>query len=132
MSEQFAEHLSRFTPDGSGLDRDAVLFEAGRASARPNRRWLALAGTLAACQLLTLTLLWPRPAALTDNVAKTPPAVAPGRAPEVTPAEGSLAVLRERALATDGNLPASETLTHVVADEAPLRAFAVSLGTDSD
>ena len=46
MSEPLAERLSRFTPDGSGLDRDALLFAAGRASARPNRRWVALAAAL--------------------------------------------------------------------------------------
>ena len=59
MSEPFAERLSRFTPDGSGLDRDALLFAAGRASVRHNRRWRVVAGGLAASQLLTLLLLWP-------------------------------------------------------------------------
>jgi hypothetical protein len=48
--------LSRFTPDGSGLDRDALLFAAGRAAARPSRRWQVLAGALAASQLVTLGL----------------------------------------------------------------------------
>jgi hypothetical protein len=62
MSEPILERLSRFTPDGSGLDRDALLFAAGRASARPNRNWIALAAGLAACQLLMLGVLWLRPA----------------------------------------------------------------------
>ena len=48
MSEPLAERLSRFTPDGAGLDRDSLLFAAGRASARPSRRWQALAAALAA------------------------------------------------------------------------------------
>src|SRR6185369_6958524 len=59
MSEPVSERLSRFTPDASGLDRDALLFEAGRASARPSWRWKGLAAALAASQLLTLWLLWP-------------------------------------------------------------------------
>ncbi len=59
MSEPLAESLSRFTPDASGLNRDALLFAAGRASVRPNRRWQALAAVLAASQLLTLVCLWP-------------------------------------------------------------------------
>jgi hypothetical protein len=60
MSEPLAERLSRFTPDGCGLDRDALLFAAGRASVRPQRRWQMLSGVLAACWLLTFVSLWPR------------------------------------------------------------------------
>jgi hypothetical protein len=60
MSDSLAERLSRFTPDATGLDRDALLFAAGRASVRPPRRWQMLAGALAACQLATLVCLWPR------------------------------------------------------------------------
>jgi hypothetical protein len=59
MSEPLAERLSRFTPDATGLDRDALLFAAGRASVRPSRRWQTLAGVLAVSQLLTLVCLWP-------------------------------------------------------------------------
>src|SRR5438477_4896996 len=81
MSEPFVERLSRFTPDGAGLDRDALLFAAGRASARPNRRWQALAAALAVGQVLTLALLWPRP----PDAAPAPPAVAPTPAPAAQP-----------------------------------------------
>jgi hypothetical protein len=59
MSESFLERLSRFTPDSGSLDRDAMLFAAGRASARPNRGWIALASVLASSQALSLALLWP-------------------------------------------------------------------------
>jgi hypothetical protein len=45
--EPVVERLSRFTPDAGGLDRDSLLFAAGRASARPNRPWVALAAGLA-------------------------------------------------------------------------------------
>jgi hypothetical protein len=60
MREPIVESLSRFTASASGLNRDAILFAAGRASARPNRGWMALAGVLASFQLLTLLFLWPR------------------------------------------------------------------------
>jgi hypothetical protein len=72
MSEPFLERLSRFTPNAGGLDRDALLFAAGRGSARPNRGWITLATLLAHAQILSLVILWPRP---------TPP-----------PAEGRLTV----------------------------------------
>jgi hypothetical protein len=62
MSEAFLEHLSRFTPDANGLDRDALLFAAGRSSARPNRGWMTVASLLAGTQALSLLLLWPHPA----------------------------------------------------------------------
>jgi hypothetical protein len=61
MSEPILERMSRFTPDAGGLDRDALLFAAGRGSARPNRGWIALATMLASSQVLSLVLLWPRP-----------------------------------------------------------------------
>jgi hypothetical protein len=62
MSEPFLERLSRFTPDAGNLERDALLFAAGRRSARPNRGWIALAAALVVSQALTLVLLWPSPA----------------------------------------------------------------------
>jgi hypothetical protein len=58
MSEPSLERLSRFTPDAGGLDRDALLFAAGRGSARPNRGWMSLASLLAGTQALSLVLLW--------------------------------------------------------------------------
>ncbi len=62
MSEPIVERLSRFTPDAGGLDRDSLLYAAGRASARPNRAWITLAAALGITQTLTLALLWPAPA----------------------------------------------------------------------
>jgi hypothetical protein len=61
MSEPILERLSRFTPDAGGLDRDALLFAAGRSSARPNRGWMTLATLLATTQAMSLVLLWPHP-----------------------------------------------------------------------
>jgi hypothetical protein len=71
MSESFAERLSRFSPDAPGLDRDALLFAAGRASVRPKRIWPMLAAILAGCQLLTMAVLWPRAAAPIVSVELT-------------------------------------------------------------
>ncbi len=90
MSEPVAERLSRLTPAAAGFDRDAVLFAAGRASARPNRRWVAVAAALAACQLLTLVLLWPRPGAppqLTGTAPPEPVAIRPSPPRKANPSE---------------------------------------------
>src|SRR5437870_974192 len=104
MSESLPERLSRFTPDAAGLDRDGLLFAAGRASARPNRRWLAMCGALAACQALTLGVwCWPR----TEIPPASVPAV-PLLANHVPPpVMEALALwqLREQAIASEGNLP---------------------------
>jgi hypothetical protein len=83
MSEPFLERLTRFTPAAGGMDRDALLFAAGRASARPNRGWIALAAVLAGTQLLTLALWWSRP---DPPVAQAPTLTAPS-APTPAPVE---------------------------------------------
>ncbi len=77
MSEPFLERLSRFTPDAGRLDRDALLFAAGRGSARPNRGWMTLATLLASTQALVAgpSVAAPdarRPADLTVAVATAP------------------------------------------------------------
>jgi hypothetical protein len=61
MSETFLERLSRFTPSAGSLERDALLFAAGRRSARPNRGWITLAAALAGTQALSLALLLAHP-----------------------------------------------------------------------
>jgi hypothetical protein len=128
MSEDLTERLSRFTPDGGALDRDAVLFAAGRASARPNRRWVALAGALAASQLLTLVLLWPRPVApgVAPVADSTPPAVAqaPPDDPAPQPADGSLAswVLWQQDAGAQTDLPPLRPVADLRPDAPPLRA----------
>lgn len=132
MSEPIAELLSRFTPDAGGLDRDALLFAAGRASARPSRRWIALAGALAASQLLTLVLLWPQPAVVNAPmiVDKAPPKVGPAPhkepSPEPSPSPSSLLVLQQQFL-EKGDLPAPQHFSgDMVPDAPPLRAFSIS------
>jgi hypothetical protein len=78
------DRLSRFTPNAPGLDRDAILFAAGRRSARGSWLWKAAAGVLAASQAVTLVVLWPAPAAIMTPVV--PPAVVgPAAQPEPPP-----------------------------------------------
>ena len=60
MSESNVEKLSRFTPESGNLSSAEILFRAGRASARPNRLWKLLTGTLILSQALTCVFLWPR------------------------------------------------------------------------
>ena len=133
MPEPLAESLSRFTPDGTGLDRDALLFAAGRASARPNRCWRALAGTLAASQLLTLVFLWPRPAppaappfvaAPAPTVEAPLPPTAVERPLPLADDTPGLVALCERVLAADGDLPSPPPVERLLPPGPPLRAFA--------
>jgi hypothetical protein len=123
MSEPLAELLSRFTPDGMGLNRDALLFVAGRASVRPNRRWQLLAGVLAASQLLTLAGIWTR----TPPARNDPPTVAVQQsepAPLPIPHDPSeLGILSERLLASEGDWVPPADDAPMVAPEPPLSVF---------
>jgi hypothetical protein len=122
MSESIVKRLSQFTPDGTGLDRDALLFAAGRASAQPGRHWRVLCAGLAVSQLLTLgALCWPRPVGPVPD--STIPIVAQNPAPPAPPPEPSLWRLREEAVATDGNLPARAAAEPLTASDPPLHAF---------
>jgi hypothetical protein len=121
MSEPLAERLSRFTPEGSGLDRDGLLFAAGRASARPNRRWVGLAAALAASQVLTLVSLWPS----AKTPAPAPPAAfalpGPSDAPPPPRDPAGLAALTERLLASEGDWPPPADTGPLMGPEPPLR-----------
>ena len=123
MSEPLLERLSRFTPDAGGLDRDGLLYAAGRASARPNRGWIALAAGLAVTQALTLVLLWPRPAPTAPQVA-LPPAPLESYAPE-EPESPDLLTARQGLLQADPEPPpVAPKPGTFVEPEPPLRAFA--------
>lgn len=122
MSEPLAEHLSRFTPNSAGLDRDALLFAAGRASVRPQRRWMAVAGTLAASQLLTLLCLWPRTPQPLPPVA--PFVASDSIAPETTPMQDpEWWTLRNRMLSMDLDQPTTLSDEPMVPSDPPLHAF---------
>lgn len=136
MPESLAERLSRFTPDGSGLDRDALLFAAGQASVRrPARTWGVLVGALAASQLLTLVLLWPGPRAAVGPVAK---GVAPAELtnpdmPPVATETTALWALNRRAMQSEsGELPREMAVERLVAAGPPLRAWAASSALTPD
>jgi hypothetical protein len=140
MSEPIDERLSRFTPDAGRLDRDSLLFEAGRKSARPNRAWTVSASVLAFTQLVSLVVLWPGmlpQAGERTFAANRPPsrAVDPGATLEQTPSDvknsQSLWAARRRFQESEiDDKPAPADGGPFVESEAPLRAFtppAVSL-----
>jgi hypothetical protein len=127
MHESLVENLSRFTPDGSALDRDALLFAAGQASVRrPVRTWGVLVGTLAACQLLTLVLLWPQSKPDTDRFAEGPPPaaiLAEAAASADLNDPTSLQTLTQRLMKSqDGDLPREASSESLVTESPPLRA----------
>jgi hypothetical protein len=74
MPEDVTRDLSAFTP--AGLDRDAVLFAAGKAAARRPAVWKWLAVGLAVSNAVTLgVLLWPTPPVEVPVPVEVPPAV---------------------------------------------------------
>jgi hypothetical protein len=129
MSEPILERMSRFTPDAGRLDRDALLFAAGRGSARPNRGWMTLAALLASTQVLSLVLLWPG-ASLPDGRPGVAVAVAPlpsppptleARAPEDLASPGAWSARQRLLKPTAGDLP-DDTLT-LIDSGPPLRVL---------
>lgn len=127
MSEPLEERLSRFTPDATGLNRDALLFAAGRASGRPSRGWQALASVLAALQLLTVVCLWPStppvPSSEAPFVAFEPSHPDPAFVPASKPDPSELRALRQRMLDTDFDHTTPPSDEPMVPQQPPLRAF---------
>lgn len=127
MSEPLAERLSRFTPDAANLDRDALLFAAGRASAHPSRRWQTLAGVLAASQVLTLVCLWPRtpptstPPPVPFAASDSPRADTPSNETTQYPPPQWTPRTRLRSLDLDNPQPPSDE--PMVPPDPPLHAF---------
>jgi hypothetical protein len=119
MSEPFPERLSRFTADAGSLDRDSLLVAVGRASARPNRGWIALAAALAVSQTLTLALLWRSPS---PPVAQAPPPAADSPVPP-SPPEPPTADLPD----SPGLWSAHQKLLESEPEDRPLSAHAVRL-----
>jgi hypothetical protein len=129
MSEPFIERLSRFTPDAGGLDRDFLLYAAGRASVRPNRTWIALAAALAVTQPLFLILLWPRTTPPAGHVALTsasrlPPPSTLHASTADRPDSAGLWSVRHNALDLEHeDNPAPPGTVTFVESGPPLRAF---------
>jgi hypothetical protein len=78
------DRLARFTPNASGLDREALLFAAGQQSARGSRLWQVATALLAVSQVITLIALWPSEPVKTPVVAPVPANSPP--AEPITPA----------------------------------------------
>ena len=128
MSEEILERLSRFTPNAGELDRDALLFAAGRNSVRPNRGWKAVTSLLTVTQALSLALLWPSPNLTTGPSATSVAGVPRSRqAPdhvgtEADPLPPSVSSVR---LCTRGSdLESRPTDVTFIEQEPPLRAIA--------
>lgn len=120
MTEPFLEQLSRFTPDSTGLDRDALLFAAGRASVRPARAWKIVTGLLAASQLLTLVLLWPH----REAAPLKEPALPTASLVEPLPEPSEEGTLQHLLLAGTQELPPPAGVEALAPPEPPLHAFA--------
>jgi hypothetical protein len=117
MPGPLEDALSRFTPSPGGLDRDALLFAAGRASARPGRKWPTLAALLALSQALTLALLvtgMPTPPRLEPPPARPAP---PVPSESLIPTPESVRDWRSAFDETPYSAPAMDDL---VPDEPPL------------
>ncbi|HZU35774.1 MAG TPA: hypothetical protein VFA18_07695 [Gemmataceae bacterium] len=132
MHESMIDKLSRFTPNGSGLDRDTLLIAAGRASAPRRRCWATLAGILAAAEVLTLVCLWPRALVPGTPMATAPPApsvLVPSRSSFADAANGPF--VAERVLtAKDGQLPPPILVEKLIAPDPPLQALAAHSAVD--
>ncbi len=120
MSEDLTKKLSQFTP--VHLDRDAILFAAGRASARPKRIWKWTTLVLLITQSLTIGWLLlrsnpqpntpePNPAPVTESATALP------ELPSVEPSPYSLI-----ALAHNPDPVSADDYTPRFPSE-PLRAF---------
>ncbi len=122
------ESLIRFTPDPGGLNRDALLFAAGRGSARASRGWKTLASVLAGTQALSLVLLLGQPAPRSGQqaapVAGLPvPRDAWGRPPAAPPQDhpGIWSVRQHlEESEPDDRLP---TTVSLIESDPPLRIF---------
>lgn len=120
MSDALTRLLGRFTPDAAGLDRDALMYQAGRSSVPSPARWKALAAMLALGQALTILLFLARPASSPEPPvrSRSEPEVAPRSVP---PAPGW--TMRRRLLDGAGDVRPSLHDSNLVPDEPPLRVY---------
>lgn len=88
-SDPLIDQLSRFTPDSKALNRDAMLYAAGRASVRRQWWWPVLAGLFAVSQVMVLVALWPQNSPTPTNASSVTPS-APIEVPLVSEPEPSI------------------------------------------
>jgi hypothetical protein len=95
LTDPVARTLARFTPTAGGLDRDGLLFAAGRASAPKLRWWKRATAVLLVTQMATLAV-WLRPAADRSPAPapEAPAAVEPPTAPAPLPPDSYGAFVR--------------------------------------
>lgn len=118
-----SERLSRFTPNATGLDRDAILFAAGRRAARGSWAWKAAAGLLALSQAVTLVVLWPTEPPAGPPVAGPPPTAEAPAVPVVPPPASPPADLWTAGSRPDVlREPPRSTTVEFVESESPLTA----------
>ena len=117
MPGPLEESLSRFTPSPGGLDRDALLFAAGRASSPPDRKWPALAALLALSQMLTVALLL-SPGPLPPSPTPPPAPIVPS---EVAPPAPF--IVRDWRSAFDESTVPLTASDDLIPDEPPLHVY---------
>jgi hypothetical protein len=116
MSEEL-EKLKRFSP--VVVNRDAILFEAGRASARPGSYWKWLAIALLMSHLGWVAIwFWPTQSAKKPEVVEQP-----ATAPEPEPPVPSSYLAMWRDISQSGELAPVSSSNVETSDEEPLRAF---------
>jgi hypothetical protein len=126
-AEDNLKPLSSFTPRVEGIDRDAILFAAGRQSARSSWKWKIATSLLATTQAATLAL-WLNPVPTFDRTGQTAPTPSqfvenssPTPSPSIAPNSkadpNSFLVLHR--LAEEGEWPRPETI-EAVKSETPL------------
>ncbi len=113
MSEDVIAKLEQFTPT-SGLDRDELLFRAGRASAPSPRVWKAASGMLTVALLATAVAwgTWPSPEPkfvfVPVEVPAVPPPVSADEAPQSGEPPGASSYFVMSRAVSRGVLPPSE------------------------
>src|SRR5581483_231977 len=131
LTDPVARTLARFTPTAAGIDRDELLFAAGRASAPGPRWWKRATAALLVTQATTLTA-WLRPAP--DRPPA--PALAAPAAPEPPPAPAPLPPNSYgafvRAVGADGLPPSAPAPGDPPADGPPLTAASAYRGLTLD
>jgi hypothetical protein len=119
--DPLTDALARFTP-AARLDRDEVLFQAGRASARAGRLWKGAAALLLATNAATLAIwfltpprqvvvLESRPSPLPADPAEPPPTETESQSPSWTVTARRTGELPPLPPGTDANLTVSKPLS---------------------
>ncbi|MFO0877857.1 MAG: hypothetical protein U0840_10925 [Gemmataceae bacterium] len=119
MSDPLAQLLQQFTPQRPALDRDALMYQAGRASVPSPARWKLVAAVLALTQTLTLALLLAQP----HRPAPVPTPMPAPLVPEEASPGGDPWALRVLMLETPDKLPVPPQENNLVPDVEPLRVF---------